>query len=97
MDALRRIQAAPTVRQAREIATEALNKELHEPSHTANNLRLHPRGGGGRDRCARMETALRAVREAIVRADPFVLTDTLWVSDIETAVDCIAAALDVMG
>ena len=41
----------------------------------------------------RLKSALRDVRDALLRADPTVLTDTLWVSDIETVVDRINAAL----
>jgi hypothetical protein len=41
----------------------------------------------------RLRVALSAVRTAIVDAPGSVLTDTLWVSSIETAVDYIDAAL----
>jgi len=42
----------------------------------------------------RLKSALRDVRDAILRADPAVLTDTLWISDVATAVDRITAALN---
>lgn len=54
---------------------------------TAANEKLD----GGKEK--HLEGALREVRGAILNAHPEVLTDTLWVSDIETAVDHIDAAL----
>jgi hypothetical protein len=87
---VRRAQIAAGERVVLDHLAELGLAERRETREEFLTRRLAERG----EEVERLKSALRDVRDAILTPDPAILTDTLWVSDIETAVDRINAVLN---